>query len=292
MEKVEKAAASKEEPVAVPNHTEKIKSQVLAKIGKLPRFDRVEFRGTTAVNTASTSGSNSSRTRKSPYQLRPHRVVLLFDRFGDGRDYRKQSASGQMGFLGSIALPAPGHSLFARRSDGRPVAGAGVKFCSRHTPCAVRFVAGTLRVPLVRFGTRSVPTTLKLPKTEGSADDETGFHASWATTAGLRETSGRYDADGRQCPEQGPPAVHQHAYRHGRAGHGQLRSGAHLESVGEREGLARPDRRGPQADRSRQLWAVPAEKSARRFPARVLPPSLTAAQCVQCASQREEGRGP
>ena len=43
MEKVEKAAPKKEEPVAVPNHTEKIKSQVLAKIGKLPRLERVEI---------------------------------------------------------------------------------------------------------------------------------------------------------------------------------------------------------------------------------------------------------
>ena len=42
MEKVEKAAPKKEEPVAVPNHTEKITSQVLAKIGKPPRLDRVE----------------------------------------------------------------------------------------------------------------------------------------------------------------------------------------------------------------------------------------------------------
>ena len=42
MEKVEKPAPKKEEPVAVPNHTEKIKSQVLAKIGKPPRLDRVE----------------------------------------------------------------------------------------------------------------------------------------------------------------------------------------------------------------------------------------------------------
>ncbi len=42
MEKVEKAAPTKEESVAVPNHTEKIKAQVLAKIGKPPRLDRVE----------------------------------------------------------------------------------------------------------------------------------------------------------------------------------------------------------------------------------------------------------
>ena len=42
MEKVKKAAPKKEEPVAAANHTEKIKSQVLAKIGKPPRLDRVE----------------------------------------------------------------------------------------------------------------------------------------------------------------------------------------------------------------------------------------------------------
>ncbi len=42
MAKVEKAAPKKDEPVAVPNHTEKIKSQVLEKIGKPPRLDRVE----------------------------------------------------------------------------------------------------------------------------------------------------------------------------------------------------------------------------------------------------------
>lgn len=42
MEKAEKAATKKDDPVAVPDHTEKIKSQVLAKIGKPPRLDRVE----------------------------------------------------------------------------------------------------------------------------------------------------------------------------------------------------------------------------------------------------------
>jgi hypothetical protein len=42
MAKIEKAAPTKEEPVAVPNHTEKIKAQVLAKIGKPPRLDHVE----------------------------------------------------------------------------------------------------------------------------------------------------------------------------------------------------------------------------------------------------------
>jgi hypothetical protein len=42
MEKIGKAAPKKEEPVAVANHTEKIKSQVLAKIGKPPRLHRVE----------------------------------------------------------------------------------------------------------------------------------------------------------------------------------------------------------------------------------------------------------
>jgi len=42
MAKIEKNATQTEVPVAVPNHTEKIKSQVLAKIGEPPRLDRVE----------------------------------------------------------------------------------------------------------------------------------------------------------------------------------------------------------------------------------------------------------
>jgi hypothetical protein len=42
MKKVENAAPKKEEPVAVPDHTGKIKAQVLAKIGKPPRLDHVE----------------------------------------------------------------------------------------------------------------------------------------------------------------------------------------------------------------------------------------------------------
>ncbi len=42
MEKPKKTPPNKEELVAVPNHTEKIKSQVLAKIGRPPRFDHVE----------------------------------------------------------------------------------------------------------------------------------------------------------------------------------------------------------------------------------------------------------
>jgi hypothetical protein len=42
MEKVKNAVTKKEAPVEVPNHTERIKSQVLAKIGLPPRLDRVE----------------------------------------------------------------------------------------------------------------------------------------------------------------------------------------------------------------------------------------------------------
>jgi hypothetical protein len=42
MNKVEKTTPKGEEPVAAANHTEKIKSQVLAKIGKPPRLDHVE----------------------------------------------------------------------------------------------------------------------------------------------------------------------------------------------------------------------------------------------------------
>jgi hypothetical protein len=42
MGKTESVALEKVEPVALPNHTEKIRSQVLAKIGKPPRLNRVE----------------------------------------------------------------------------------------------------------------------------------------------------------------------------------------------------------------------------------------------------------
>ena len=42
MNKMKKASPVKEEPAAAPNYAEKIKSQVLAKIGKPPRLDRVE----------------------------------------------------------------------------------------------------------------------------------------------------------------------------------------------------------------------------------------------------------
>jgi hypothetical protein len=42
MEKAKNTAGKQDEAVAVPNYTEKIKSQVLAKIGKPPRLARVE----------------------------------------------------------------------------------------------------------------------------------------------------------------------------------------------------------------------------------------------------------
>jgi hypothetical protein len=42
MEKAKQIPPNKEEFVAVPNHTEKIQSQVLAKIGRPLRFDHVE----------------------------------------------------------------------------------------------------------------------------------------------------------------------------------------------------------------------------------------------------------
>ena len=42
MAKVDHAAPKKDEPVAVSNHTEKIKSQVLDKVGRPARLDRVE----------------------------------------------------------------------------------------------------------------------------------------------------------------------------------------------------------------------------------------------------------
>jgi hypothetical protein len=42
MAKVDQDAPKKDEPVAIPNHTEKIKSQVLKKVGRPPRLHRVE----------------------------------------------------------------------------------------------------------------------------------------------------------------------------------------------------------------------------------------------------------
>ena len=42
MPKDDHAAPQKDEPVAVSDHTEKIKSQVLEKVGKPPRLHRVE----------------------------------------------------------------------------------------------------------------------------------------------------------------------------------------------------------------------------------------------------------
>ena len=42
MKNAKKDTTSKEEPVAEPDYTEKIKLQVLAKVGRLPRLDFVE----------------------------------------------------------------------------------------------------------------------------------------------------------------------------------------------------------------------------------------------------------
>lgn len=42
MAKVDQAAPKKDEPVGVPNHSKKIESQVLEKVGRPPRLHRVE----------------------------------------------------------------------------------------------------------------------------------------------------------------------------------------------------------------------------------------------------------
>lgn len=42
MAKVDQSAPKKDEPVAIPNYTKKIESQVLEKVGRPPRLDRVE----------------------------------------------------------------------------------------------------------------------------------------------------------------------------------------------------------------------------------------------------------
>ena len=62
MEKPKKTPPNKEELVAVPDHTEKIKSQVLAKIGRPPRLDHVEVSDHTTASTVSIFGSGLSRT--------------------------------------------------------------------------------------------------------------------------------------------------------------------------------------------------------------------------------------
>lgn len=43
MENADQAAPKKDKPVVVPDHTEKIKSQVLTQIGKPPRLERVQI---------------------------------------------------------------------------------------------------------------------------------------------------------------------------------------------------------------------------------------------------------
>ena len=69
MERDKKAIPKRDEPEAVPNHSEKIKSQVLAKIGKPPRLDHVEVsrhhNGHYRVNI----GNSPSRIRVSPSRL-------------------------------------------------------------------------------------------------------------------------------------------------------------------------------------------------------------------------------
>jgi hypothetical protein len=42
MAKIDQAAPKKNEPAVIPNHTEKIKFQVLEKVGRPPRLHRVE----------------------------------------------------------------------------------------------------------------------------------------------------------------------------------------------------------------------------------------------------------
>ena len=98
MEKVEKVATKKEEPVAAPNHTEKIKSQVLAKIGKPPRLDRVEVsrhhNGKYRVNIWQQPEADKSVAVTFGARIA---AVLLLDGVGDGRDCRQQSAIDQVG---------------------------------------------------------------------------------------------------------------------------------------------------------------------------------------------------
>ena len=83
MAKVDKAAPKKEEPVAVPNHTEKIKSQVLAKVGRPPRLHRVEVcrhhNGNYRVNIWEQPEPTGDF---AVINWCPHSVVLLFEGIG------------------------------------------------------------------------------------------------------------------------------------------------------------------------------------------------------------------
>jgi hypothetical protein len=83
MEKVEKAAPMKEEPVAVPNHAEKIKSQVLAKIGRLPRLDRVEvsrhYNGNYRVNVWEQPEANKTLAVTSGPRIRSSYYLKVSD---------------------------------------------------------------------------------------------------------------------------------------------------------------------------------------------------------------------
>ena len=80
MEKIEKAAIKTEAPKALPNHAGRIKSQVLAKIGKPSRLDRVEIsrhhNGKYRVNIWEQPEPNKNII---VHDRRPNWVVLLFD---------------------------------------------------------------------------------------------------------------------------------------------------------------------------------------------------------------------
>ena len=88
MEDTEKILSNKENNIALqqpvrPNHTEKIRAQVLAKIGKPPRLDRVEVsrhhNGHYRANIWEQAVPSKTFAVMSCFS---HRVVLLFDGFG------------------------------------------------------------------------------------------------------------------------------------------------------------------------------------------------------------------
>ena len=85
MEKIEKTTIKTEEPVALPNHAGRIKSQVLAKIGKPSRLDRVEVsrhhNGKYRVNIWEQPEPNKNI---AVHDWFPNSVVLLFDGVGHG----------------------------------------------------------------------------------------------------------------------------------------------------------------------------------------------------------------
>ena len=85
MAKSDQAAPQKDEPAAASDHTEKIKAQILEKIGRPPRLHHVEVcrhhNGNYRVNLWENLELTGETSFSSPIQIG---VVLLFEGVGFG----------------------------------------------------------------------------------------------------------------------------------------------------------------------------------------------------------------